>query len=103
MSIIIYAVGFTAFLAFANFKLIQASIFILLVLDSAILLYAALRIRKIVSNFGIVNPNQKLVNLHLITFCVMTISFIVVLIYDYLCVVAVERLDELEKTSPEYK
>ena len=103
MSIAFYAVGSSIFLVFAGFKLIQAMVFILLVLDSAILLYAALRIRKIVTVFGIVSPNQKLVNLHLITFVVLTISFIVVLIYDYLCVVAVERLDELEKTSPEYQ
>ena len=45
LSLIIYAVGFSVFLAFAHFKLIQAAIFILLVLDSAILFLAALRIR----------------------------------------------------------
>ena len=45
LSIIIYAAGFSAFLAFAHFKLVQAAIFILLVLDSAILFLAALRIR----------------------------------------------------------
>ena len=99
---IIWTTVFCLILVFAPLVIANQTVLILFVLDASILVIAVLRMRKVITNFGMINPNETLVYLHLTFFCVMMISFLVSLVYRYKADSARERLDSTPESSPFY-
>ena len=102
MSIVLYTVSYTLVVIFADSIENNQSRLIHFIIDATILIIAVLRMRKVVLNFRVINPNKKLVLAHLILFGIMIISFFVTIVFEYLGTVASKRRDGLSESSPEF-
>ena len=78
-----YTTMYCLVLVFAPQSVANYSVLLLFILEATILIIAVLRMRSVVANFGMNNPNEKLVALHISVFCVMMVSFLVSLVFKY--------------------
>ena len=103
LSLVLWTTLFCLVLIYAPVSIANQAVLILFILDASILVIAVLRMRKVIANFGMINPNETLVYLHLSFFIVMMISFLVSLVFRYEADQAQYRLDSLPYGSSSYQ